>query len=31
MFEVILITLTVLVACGGVRRGLIDYLEGADL
>ena len=31
MFEVILLTLTVLVAYGGVRRELVHYLEGLDL
>ena len=31
MFELILMTLTVLVMYGGVRRGLVDYLEGLDL
>ena len=31
MFELILITLTALVAYGGVRRGLVEYLEGCDL
>ena len=31
MFELILMTLTVLVAYGGVRRELVIYLEGLDL
>jgi hypothetical protein len=31
MFEVILLTLTVLVAYAGVRRALVQYLEGVDL
>ena len=31
MYEVILLALTVAVAYGGVRRGLVDYLEGLDL
>ena len=31
MFEIILLTLTVLVVYGGVRRSLVRYLEGADL
>jgi hypothetical protein len=31
MFEIILLTLTVLVAYGGVRRELVIYLEGIDL
>lgn len=31
MFPIILLTLTVLVAYGGVRRGLVEYLEGCDL
>jgi hypothetical protein len=31
MFGLILLTLTVLVAYGGVRRSLVDYLEGLDL
>ena len=31
MFEIILLTLTVLVVYGGVRRELVHYLEGADL
>jgi hypothetical protein len=31
MFELILMTLTVLVAVGGVRRSLVEYLEGCDL
>jgi hypothetical protein len=31
MFELILMTLTALVACGGVRRELQIYLEGLDL
>jgi hypothetical protein len=31
MFELITLTLTVLVACGGVRRELVIYLEGLDL
>ena len=30
MFPIILLTLTVLVAYGGVRRGLVEYLEGVD-
>ena len=29
MFEMILLTLTVLVVYGGVRRELVHYLEGA--
>ena len=31
MSGVILMTLTVLVMYGGVRRGLAEYLEGLDL
>ena len=31
MFGVILMTLTVLVAYGGLRRELVRYLEGCDL
>ena len=31
MFELILMTLTVLVAYGCVRRALVKYLEGLDL
>ena len=31
MFELLLMTLTVLVVYGGVRRGLVEYLEGCDL
>ena len=31
MESVIIMTLTVLVAWGGVRRGLAEYLEGCDL
>ena len=31
MSGVILMTLTVLVMYGGVRRGLVEYLEGLDL
>lgn len=31
MFELIIMTLTVLVAYGGVRRELVHYLEGCDL
>ena len=31
MFGLILLTLTVLVAFGGVRRSLVEYLEGVDL
>ena len=31
MFSVILLTLTVLVAYGGVRREVVRYLEGLDL
>lgn len=31
MFELILITLTALVAYGGTRRALVEYLEGCDL
>ncbi len=31
MFELILLTLTALVAYAGVRRSLVQYLEGADL
>lgn len=31
MFELILITLTTLVALGGVRYALVEYLEGCDL
>ena len=31
MFELIVMTLTVLVAYAGVRRELVIYLEGADL
>ena len=31
MFELIFLTLTVLVVCGGVRRSLVEYLEGCDL
>ena len=31
MFSIILLTLTVLVAYGGVRRELVIYLEGLDL
>ena len=31
MFGLILMTLTTLVAYGGVRRGLVEYLEGCDL
>ena len=31
MFELILLTMTVLVVYGGVRREVIRVLEGADL
>ena len=31
MESVIIMTLTVLVMCGGVRRELVHYLEGLDL
>lgn len=31
MFGLILLTLAVLVAYGGVSRGLAEYLEGCDL
>jgi len=31
MFSIILMTLTVLVAFGGVRHVLVEYLEGCDL
>ena len=31
MFELILLTMTVLVMYGGVRRELVHYLEGCDL
>lgn len=31
MFELILMSLTVLVAYGGVRREVVRYLEGLDL
>ena len=31
MFELILLTLTVLVAYSGVRREMVHYLEGCDL
>jgi hypothetical protein len=31
MFELIAMSLTVLVAYGGVRRELVIYLEGLDL
>ena len=31
MFELILLTLTVLVVYGGVRPVLVEYLEGLDL
>jgi hypothetical protein len=31
MFSLILLSLTVAVAYGGVRRGLTEYLEGLDL
>lgn len=31
MFELILLTMTVLVMYGGVRRSLVEYLEGCDL
>ena len=31
MFELVLITLTALVALGGVRHSLVQYLEGCDL
>ena len=31
MFELILMTLTVLVIYGGTRRVLVEYLEGLDL
>ena len=31
MFGVIFLTLTVLVAYGGVRREVVHYLEGLDL
>ena len=31
MFGLITMTLTVLVAYGGARRGLVEYLEGLDL
>ena len=31
MFEIFLLTLTVLVAYAGVRRELVIYLEGRDL
>lgn len=31
MFSFILLGLTVAVAYGGIRRALLDYLEGLDL
>ena len=31
MFELIVMTLTVLVVCGGVRREVVRVLEGADI
>lgn len=31
MFGLILLTLTTLVAYGGTRRVLVEYLEGLDL
>jgi hypothetical protein len=31
MFELIFMTLTVLVVCGGVRREVVRVLEGADI
>jgi len=31
MFGLILLTMTTLVACEGVRRSLVEYLEGLDL
>lgn len=31
MFEIILLTMTVLVMYGGTRRSLVEYLEGLDL
>ena len=31
MFELILMSLTVLIAYGGVRREMVHYLEGLDL
>lgn len=31
MFGLILLTLTALVAFGGTRRVLVEYLEGCDL
>ena len=31
MFGIVLLTLTVLVAFGGVSRSLTEYLEGCDL
>ena len=31
MFELTVMTLTVLVAYGGTRRELVHYLEGCDL
>ena len=31
MFELILMSMTVLVAYGGARRELVHYLEGLDL
>ena len=31
MFELILLTMTVLVACAGVRAELVRYLGGLDL
>ena len=31
MFELILMSLTVLVMYGGTRRVLVEYLEGLDL
>ena len=31
MFGVILMTLTVLVACGGVRRELVNYLSTLEV
>lgn len=31
MFGLFLLTLTVLVAYGGVSRALVEYLEGCDL
>ena len=30
MFELILMTLTVMVVCGGTSRVLVEYLEGID-